>query len=172
MKFSNAQKVLNLMPIIIIYKKIWKSKVTLLKTTKVLYLQMFTAHSVYDFTKSWKPFRENSLDIVPLAHSLHICKKVSFLLLYVALRICVRPMNLALNFESRKEKKSIVRLLFRKIGRANLWGENMRLIIWIYGYLLCTQALLRKVDWIIQESNCFFLEARNANVCTKTLKLE
>ena len=70
-----------------------------------------------------------------MAHSLHICKKVSFLLLYVALRICVRPMNLALNFESRKEKKSIVRLLFRKIGRANLWGENMRLIIWIYGYL-------------------------------------
>ena len=57
------------------------------------------------------------------------------MLLYVALRICVRPMNLALNFESRKEKKSIVRLLFRKIGRANLWGENMRLIIWIYGYL-------------------------------------
>ena len=72
-----------------------------------------------------------------MAHSLHICKKVSFLLLYVAPLEYenTRPMNLALNFESRKEKKSIVRVLFRKIGRANLWGENMRLIIWIYGYL-------------------------------------
>ena len=103
----------------------------------------------------------------PMAHSLHICKKVSFLLLYVAPLEYenTRPMNLALNFESRKEKKSIVRLLFRKIGRANLWGENMRLIIWIYGYLLSTQALARKVDWICREwtTLSFYFKAKMLN---------
>ena len=85
----------------------------------------------------------------PMAHSLHICKKVSFLLLYVAPLEYenTRPMNLALNFESRKEKKSIVRLLFRKIGRANLWGENMRLIIWIYGYLAI---LILVHNWLLK----------------------